>query len=75
MSMSNTFIGWVGEAGTVKMEHLSDSDIIDQLIELLGDFTDEYVPYLSSHVLNRLPTNIQACIHTSFRFLYDLITQ
>lgn len=45
MSMSNTFIGWVGEAGTVKMEDLNDTDIIDQLVELLGHFTDERVPY------------------------------
>lgn len=35
----NTFVGWVGESGTVQIERLTDTEIIDDILRLINNFT------------------------------------
>lgn len=51
MSGTNTFIGWVGQQGTIDMEKLSDKEIVDDLTEFLKTFTRRNVPYPSRYFM------------------------
>lgn len=40
----NTLLGWVGGAGAIQMESLSDNQIVEDCINLLAKFTNLNVP-------------------------------
>lgn len=41
---SNTLLAWVGGAGAIEMEQLTDNQIIKDCIDLLAQFTNLKVP-------------------------------
>lgn len=45
MSGENTFIGWVGEQGTIDLEKLTDGQIIDDILRVINKFTGIQAPY------------------------------
>ncbi|KAJ6626568.1 Spermine oxidase, partial [Pseudolycoriella hygida] len=54
---SNTLLAWVGGYGALEMEKLTDSQVIDDCIALLAEFTNSKIPAPIKYYCTRWHSN------------------